>query len=108
MMQGNLASRPWVHEQISARKEAGISISGNRRLYVLAAFVLTPATIPAPRCEFDILRLQVAPALDFGLVSLFREALKVFRGNTGGRALPNELSRMSRSLDISGRRPAAE
>jgi hypothetical protein len=42
--------------------------------------------------EFDILRLQLAPVLDFGLVALFREALQVFRGKPpGGRALLGEL-----------------
>jgi hypothetical protein len=38
--------------------------------------------------ELDIFRLQVAPALDLGLVPLLREALEIF---FGGRALPGEL-----------------
>jgi hypothetical protein len=51
--------------------------------------------------EFDILRLQVAPALDFGLVPLFREALEILRSQLpGGRALPGELSRMNGSFGI--------
>jgi hypothetical protein len=29
--------------------------------------------------ELDIVRLQMAPALDLGLVSIFREALEMFR-----------------------------
>ncbi len=41
--------------------------------------------------ELDVLRLQLAPALDFGLVSLFRKALEIFRGQLlSGRALPGE------------------
>ena len=41
--------------------------------------------------ELDILRLQMAPALDFGLVSILWEALEVFRGQLfGGRPLPGE------------------
>ena len=41
--------------------------------------------------EFDILRLQVPPALDLGLVPIFRKALEIFRGQLfGGRALPGE------------------
>jgi len=30
-------------------------------------------------CELDVLRLQLAPALDLGLVALFRKALEIFR-----------------------------
>jgi hypothetical protein len=30
--------------------------------------------------EFDIVRLQMAPALDLGQVLILREALEVFRG----------------------------
>src|SRR6266481_9655109 len=42
--------------------------------------------------EFDILRLQVAPALDLGLVAVLREALEVFRRELlGGDALSGEL-----------------
>jgi hypothetical protein len=45
----------------------------------------------AASCELDILRLQMAPALDFGLVPLFWKALEVFRGQLfGGRALSGE------------------
>src|SRR5258706_5918878 len=41
--------------------------------------------------EFDALRLQMAPALDFGLVPLLWKALEIFRGQLpGGRALPGE------------------
>src|SRR6266446_10643636 len=41
--------------------------------------------------EFDILRLQVPPALDLGLVPIFRKALEIFHGQLfGGRALPGE------------------
>jgi hypothetical protein len=41
--------------------------------------------------EFDILRLQVASALDFGLVPVLRKAMEIFRGQLlGGRALPGE------------------
>jgi hypothetical protein len=41
--------------------------------------------------EFDVLRLQVAPALDFRLLSIFWEALEIFRGHLfGGRALFGE------------------
>ena len=35
--------------------------------------------------EFDIVRLEVAPALTFRLVAVLREALKVFRGDLFGR-----------------------
>src|SRR5258705_9061756 len=42
--------------------------------------------------EFDVLRLQMAPALDLRLVSVLREALEIFRSELlGGRALPGEL-----------------
>src|SRR5258708_39763092 len=42
--------------------------------------------------EFDILRLQVAPALELGLVPLVREALVIFPNCLpGGRALLCEL-----------------
>jgi hypothetical protein len=42
--------------------------------------------------EFAILRLQVAPALDFGLVAVLWEPLEIFLGRlSGGRALPCEL-----------------
>jgi hypothetical protein len=42
--------------------------------------------------ELDIFRLQVALALDLGLVPIFREALKIFLSEfPGGRALPGEL-----------------
>ena len=34
--------------------------------------------------EFDIVRLQVAPALDLGQVSILREALEIFRGEMSG------------------------
>ena len=41
--------------------------------------------------EFDILRLQVAPALDLGLVAVFREVLEIFCSELlGGRSLPGE------------------
>jgi hypothetical protein len=41
--------------------------------------------------EFDILRLKIAPALDLGLITLLRKALKIFCGQLlGGRALPGE------------------
>ncbi len=41
--------------------------------------------------DFDILRLQVAPALDLGLVAVFREAFEIFRSQLlGGRSLPGE------------------
>ncbi len=41
--------------------------------------------------ELDILRLQMAPALDFGLVSIFWEALEIFRGQLfGGCSLARE------------------
>jgi hypothetical protein len=41
--------------------------------------------------EFDVLRLQVAPALDLGLVAVLREALKVFRRKlSGSHTLPGE------------------
>ena len=40
---------------------------------------------------FDILRLEMAPALDRGLVATLREALEIFRGQLlSGRALPSE------------------
>ena len=29
--------------------------------------------------EFDVLRLQMAPALDFGLIAVFREAFEIVR-----------------------------
>ena len=42
--------------------------------------------------EFDVLRLQMAPALDLRLVSVLREALEIFRSELlGGVALPGEL-----------------
>jgi hypothetical protein len=42
--------------------------------------------------EFDVVRLEVAPALDFGEVTVLRKPLKVFRGElSGGDALPGEL-----------------
>src|SRR5258707_12097988 len=42
--------------------------------------------------EFDILRLQVAPAFELGLVPLVREALVIFPNCLpGGRALLGEL-----------------
>jgi hypothetical protein len=34
--------------------------------------------------ELDIVRLQVAPALDLGLVSILRVTLEVFRGEFSG------------------------
>jgi hypothetical protein len=34
--------------------------------------------------ELDIVRLQMAPALDLGLVSILREALKIFRSELSG------------------------
>src|SRR5258707_15442844 len=41
--------------------------------------------------ELNILRLKFAPALDFSLEPLFREALEIFRGQLFcGRALPGE------------------
>jgi hypothetical protein len=45
--------------------------------------------LPQPlHCKFDILRLQMAPALYRGLVAILREALEIFRGQPfGGRAL---------------------
>jgi hypothetical protein len=42
--------------------------------------------------EFDILRLQMAPALYLGLVPVLGESLEIFLGHlSGGRALPGEL-----------------
>jgi hypothetical protein len=42
--------------------------------------------------KLNVLRLEVAPALDFGLIAVFREALKVFGGQLpGGVALAREL-----------------
>src|SRR5712672_1980798 len=48
--------------------------------------------LPQPlHSEFYVLRLQMAPALDFGLVPLFWKALEIFRGQLfGGRALSGE------------------
>src|SRR5260370_1280859 len=44
-----------------------------------------------PHSEFDVLRLQVAPALDLRLVAVLGEALKVFRSVlAGGIALSGE------------------
>src|SRR5260370_20429597 len=41
--------------------------------------------------ELDVLRLQLAPALDFGLITVLREALEIFRGKPpGGRAVLGE------------------
>jgi hypothetical protein len=41
--------------------------------------------------EFDVLRLQVAPALHLGLVAVLREAPKVFRRKlSGSHTLPSE------------------
>jgi hypothetical protein len=34
--------------------------------------------------EFDIVRLQMAPALNLGLVSILREALEIFRSELSG------------------------
>jgi hypothetical protein len=34
--------------------------------------------------EFDVVRLEVAPALDFGEVTVLRKSLKVFRGELSG------------------------
>jgi len=39
----------------------------------------------------NVLRLQLAPALDLGLVAVLGEALEIFSGQRfGGRALPGE------------------
>jgi len=56
--------------------------------------------LPQPlHSEFDILRLQMAPSLDFGLVSIFREALEIFRGQLfGGIALPGEF--LAKALEL--------
>jgi len=43
----------------------------------------------------------MAPALDFGLVPVFGEAVEIFRGQLfGGRALPGEFSRGRTGLFI--------
>jgi hypothetical protein len=44
-----------------------------------------------PHRECDILRLQLAPAVDLGVVALFRKALEIFRDQTFGgvRSLVN-------------------
>jgi hypothetical protein len=34
--------------------------------------------------ELDIVRLQMAPALDLGLISILREALEIFRRELSG------------------------
>ena len=42
-------------------------------------------------CKFDVLRLQMAPALDLGLVALLWEIPEISLGQLpGGRALPGE------------------
>src|SRR6266404_3980739 len=46
--------------------------------------------------EFDIIRLEVAPAFHLGLIALFRETLEVFRRDLGGDALPGEFPPASR------------
>jgi len=38
--------------------------------------------------EFDVLRLQMAPALDHSLIPLLGEALEVFRGVPAGGVAP--------------------
>ncbi len=49
--------------------------------------------------ELDILRLQMAPALDFSVVPFFREALEILRGQLfGGRALSREFFADERGL----------
>ena len=51
--------------------------------------------------EFDVLRLQLAPAFDLGLVALFRKTLEIFRGQLFGglRSLVN-FSRTKGSLGM--------
>ena len=49
-----------------------------------------PRSVPL-HGEFDVLRLQMAPAIDRGLVPVFWEAVEIFRGQLfGGRALSGE------------------
>jgi len=53
--------------------------------------VRNPAPSIGSRSRFMVNSLQMAPALDFGLVSILWEALEVFRGQLfGGRPLPGE------------------
>ena len=48
-----------------------------------------------------LIRLQLAPTLDLGLVTVFRKALEILRGQLSrGRALPREFSRMKGSRGI--------
>jgi hypothetical protein len=54
--------------------------------------------------ELDILRLELAPAIHFSLVAIFRETLEVFRGQTpGGRAL---LGVFLADIRVFGHRPS--
>jgi hypothetical protein len=52
--------------------------------------VVDRAPLPLHR-KFNVLRLQFAPALDFGLVAVRREAFEIFGGQlSSGRALSGE------------------
>ena len=70
----------------------GNGLGSNRRFHPRSATGLN--RLPQPfHGEFDILRLQMAPALDLGHVPIFREALKILEGEpSGGVELLSETS----------------
>src|SRR6266403_1333802 len=49
-------------------------------------------------CELDVLRLQLAPALDLDLVALFRKALEIFRCQLLAAVRSVNFSRMNGSF----------
>jgi hypothetical protein len=83
--------------------------SSNSRFQPRSVTALNRLAQPLHR-KFDILRLQLAPALDLGLVPLFWEALEILRGQllAAVRSLVN-FSRMkgSRGIDSLPRKETA-
>jgi hypothetical protein len=57
--------------------------SSNERFQPRSATMVDGLAEPL-HCEFDVVRLEVAPALDFGEVMVLRKPLKVFRGEPSG------------------------
>ena len=64
---------------------------GTTNRYHEAGFGLVEQFYDAMDKRVRLIRLQLAPALDLGLVPLFWEALEILRGQlSGGRALADE------------------
>jgi hypothetical protein len=74
-MEAEVTKKVWDDPQLDARSSNGIG-SSKRRFQPRSATGLDRLAQPLHR-DFDILRLQMAPALELGLVPLVREALEI-------------------------------